>query len=233
MALPKLETPTYELTLPSSGKKVKYRPFLVKEYKILLTALEADTAEVVRIVTELVDVCTFNKLNMKELAHFDVEYLFLQIRGKSINEIANLVIDCDCGEKIPYDLDITKIEVQKSSGNKINNSILVADKVGVELRYPKFEEMMDIYENAQGDKIVDMISKCVTAVYTDKERIEAKETPPEEMREFLESLTKQQFDKIEQFFIDMPKLVQEIEKACPACGTVNNLRLEGIQNFFV
>lgn len=109
MALPKLETPTYELILPSTGKKIRYRPFLVKEYKVLLTALEADTAEIVRIVGELVDVCTFNKLKMDELAHFDIEYLFLQIRGKSVSEIANLVIDCDCGEKLPYDLDITKL----------------------------------------------------------------------------------------------------------------------------
>lgn len=233
MALPKLETPTYELTLPSTGKKVKYRPFLVREYKILLTALEADTSEVVRIVNEIVDICTFNKLNMNELAHFDVEYMFLQIRAKSISEIANLVIDCDCGQKIPYDLDITKIGVQKASGGKISNNIMVADKVGVELRYPKFSEMMDIYENVQGEKVVEMISKCIVAVYTEKERIEAKETPPEEMQEFLESLTKQQFDKIEQFFVDMPKLVQEVEKECPACGTVNNLKLEGIQNFFV
>lgn len=233
MALPKLETPSYELTLPSTGKKVKYRPFLVKEYKILLTALEADTPEVVRVVNEIVDVCTFNKLNMNELAHFDVEYLFLQIRAKSISEIANLVIDCDCGEKIPYDLDITKIGVQKPSGGKVNNNILLADKIGVELRYPRFEEMMDIYENIQGDKVVDMISKCIIAVYTDKERIESKETPPEEMKEFLESLTKQQFDKIEQFFVDMPKLVQEVEKQCPKCNTMNNLKLEGIQNFFV
>lgn len=233
MALPKLETPTYELTLPSTGKKVKYRPFLVKEYKVLLSALEADTREVVRIVEEIVDVCTFKKLNIDELANFDVEYLFLQIRAKSISEVANLVIDCDCGEKIPYDLDITKIAIQKPSGNKVNNTVMLADSVGVELRYPKFDEMMEIYENMQSDKVVDMMAKCIIAVYTDKERIEAKETPQEEMTEFLESLTKQQFDKIEQFFVDMPKLVQEVDKECPKCGTVNNLKLEGIQNFFV
>ena len=152
MALPKLETPTYELSLPSNGKKVKYRPFLVKEYKVLLTALEADTAEIVRIVNELVDVCTYNKLKMSELSHFDVEYLFLQIRAKSVSEIANLVIDCECGEKIPYDLDITKIEVKKNS-DKFDNKVQLADKVGVELRYPRFDEMMDIYDSMQNDKI--------------------------------------------------------------------------------
>ena len=232
MALPKLETPTYELSLPSNGKKVKYRPFLVKEYKVLLTALEADTAEIVRIVNELVDVCTYNKLKMSELSHFDVEYLFLQIRAKSVSEIANLVIDCECGEKIPYDLDITKIEVKKNS-DKFDNKVQLADKVGVELRYPRFDEMMDIYDSMQNDKIIDMIAKCVIAVYTEQERIDAKDTPPAEMQEFLESLTKQQFDKIEQFFVNMPKLVQEVEKTCPSCKTVNNIRLEGIQNFFV
>lgn len=232
MALPKLETPTYELTLPSTGKKVKYRPFLVKEYKILLTALEADTEEVVRVVKEAVDVCTFKKLDMDSLAHFDIEYLFLQIRGKSISEIANLIIDCECGEKVPFDLDITKIEIN-SPEKKISNSILLAEKVGVELRYPRFDEMMEIYENMQTDKIVDMLAKCITAIYTADERIETKDIPEEELLEFMGSLTKPQFDKIEEFFVNMPKLVQRVEKACPACGTNNKLTLEGIQNFFV
>ena len=232
MALPKLETPTYELILPSTGKKIRYRPFLVKEYKVLLTALEADTAEIVRIVGELVDVCTFNKLKMDELAHFDIEYLFLQIRGKSVSEIANLVIDCDCGEKLPYDLDITKLEV-RNKVDKPNNKVQLADKVGVELRYPKSDEMMEIYDNSQNDAIINMITKCIVAVYTEQERISAMDTSPGEMQEFLESLTKQQFDKIEQFFVNMPKLVQEVTKSCPSCGTVNEVKLEGIQNFFV
>lgn len=231
MPLPKLETPTYELTLPSNGKKVKYRPFLVKEYKILLTSLEAETAEIIRVVTELVDVCTFNKLNMKELAHFDVEYLFLQIRAKSISEIANLIIDCECGEKIPFDLDITKIEIENNK--KADTKILLEKNIGVELRYPRFNEMMEVYDSLQNDKVVDMIGRCIIAVYTEQERIDAKDTTTEEMTDFLESLTKQQFDKIEKFFVDMPKLVQDVEKKCPACGTDNQLRLEGIQNFFV
>lgn len=232
MALPKLETPTYELTLPSTGKKVKFRPFLVKEYKILLTSLEADTEEVVRVVKEAVDVCTFNKLDMDSLAHFDIEYLFLQIRAKSISEMANLIIDCECGEKIPFDLDITKIEIQKPQ-NKISNNILLADKVGVELRYPRFDEMMEIYENMQTDKVVDMLSKCITTIYTAEERYDTKDLPAEELQEFMGSLTKPQFDKIEEFFVNMPKLVQHVEKTCPKCNTNNKLTLEGIQNFFV
>jgi hypothetical protein len=104
MSLPKLETPTYELNLPSTNKKVKYRPFLVKEYKVLLTAIESSTDEIVRVLYELIDACTFNKMNMDKISHFDLEYLFLQIRAKSISEIAAITVNCDCGEKIPYDL---------------------------------------------------------------------------------------------------------------------------------
>jgi hypothetical protein len=114
MALPKLETPTYELNLPSTGDKVKYRPFLVKEYKILLTALDADNTEVQRIVNELVDVCTFNKLPMKDLPNFDIEYLFLNIRAKSIGEITNLTLKCNaCENDINFEMDLTKAEVKK------------------------------------------------------------------------------------------------------------------------
>jgi hypothetical protein len=108
MALPKLDTPTYDLTLPSTGEKVKYRPFLVKEYKILLTALDSDTEEIYKIVTELVDVCTFNKLKVRDLPNFDIEYLFLNIRGKSIGEKTSLTLECtNCASKINFDLDIT------------------------------------------------------------------------------------------------------------------------------
>jgi len=113
MTLPTLETPTYELILPSTNKKVKYRPFLVREYKILLTNVGNDSSEVSRIVIELVDNCTFKTLDMNKLAHFDIEYLFLNIRAKSISETTELIINCDCGEKIEYSMDLTKIKIKK------------------------------------------------------------------------------------------------------------------------
>ncbi len=108
MALPRLDTPTYELTLPSTGSKVKFRPFLVKEHKILLTMSEADNSEVARIIRELVDVCTFNKLKIKELPHFDIEYIFMFLRAKSISETVDVVVNCECGEKIDASFNIDK-----------------------------------------------------------------------------------------------------------------------------
>ena len=123
MALPKLETPSYELILPSTGEKIKYRPFLVKEYKILLTGLESDNEEIHRIISELVDVCTYNKLKILELSNFDIEYIFLNMRAKSIGEIANLTLQCNsCENKINFELDITNAIVKKdaSHSKKIN-----------------------------------------------------------------------------------------------------------------
>ena len=232
MSLPKLETPTYELNLPSTNKKVKYRPFLVKEYKVLLTAIESSTDEIVRVLYELIDACTFNKMNMDKISHFDLEYLFLQIRAKSISEIAAITVNCDCGEKIPYDLDITKAEIVRGEEVK-DNKILINDTVGVEMRYPKFNEVLDIYENLRNDKAIDLIKNCIDAVYTPDSYQDRSSFPEEELDEFMGSFSKQQFDKLEQFFINMPKVVQHIETNCPACGTLNIVDLEGIQNFFV
>ena len=232
MSLPKLETPTYELNLPSTNKKVKYRPFLVKEYKVLLTAIESSTDEIVRVLYELIDACTFNKMNMDKISHFDLEYLFLQIRAKSISEIAAITVNCDCGEKIPYDLDITKAEIVRGEEVK-DNKILINDTVGVEMRYPKFNEVLDIYENLRNDKAIDLIKNCIDAVYTPDSYQDRSSFTEEELDEFMGSFSKQQFDKLEQFFINMPKVVQHIETICPACGTLNIVDLEGIQNFFV
>lgn len=230
MALPKLETPTYELILPSTGEKVKYRPFLVKEYKILMTGLESDFEEIHRLVIDLVDACTFNKLKIDELSNFDVEYLFLNMRAKSIGEIANLNLKCDaCETTMDVELDVTKATVEKSEGH--TNKILITDSICVEMRYPKFEEMIEIYQNFNSDKIVDLLCNCIKSVYTDKQYYE--DYTKEELKEFVNSFSKAQFEKMEQFFLSMPKVSQVIEKTCTNCGKENKVTLEGLQNFFV
>ncbi len=231
MALPILETPSYELILPSTNKKVKYRPFLVKEYKILLTTVEADVSEITRIVTELVDNCTFNKLDISKLAHFDVEYLFLNIRAKSISETADIVINCDCGTKIDYTLDITNLKVVKD--DKSTNKVMLTEDVGVVLRYPKFEEMLDIRDNANSTRVVELITDCVDAVFTKDDYFDKTSYTNEELSSFISSFTKQQFDKLEEFFRNIPKIVQHIEVDCPSCKKHNEVDLEGLQNFFV
>jgi hypothetical protein len=231
MALPILETPTYELTLPSTNKKVKYRPFLVKEYKILLTTVEADVAEITRIVTELVDNCTFNKLDVAKLAHFDVEYLFLNIRAKSISETADIVINCECGTKIDYTLDITNLKVQKDEHT--TNKVMLTDDIGVVLRYPQFDEMLGIRDNANSARIVELITDCVDAVFTKDDYFDKTSYTNEELNTFVSSITKKQFDKLEEFFRNIPKIVQHIETDCPSCNKKNIVDLEGLQNFFV
>jgi hypothetical protein len=230
MALPKLETPVYELILPSSGEKISFRPFLVKEYKILLTALESDTEEITRIVTELVDVCTFNKLKINKLANFDIEYIFLNMRAKSIGETTNLSLQCkNCDNKIPVTMDLTKAYIEKSLEH--TPKLQLTDTIIVEMRYPKFEEMIDIYENFKTDKIVNLLSTCIKSVYTNDKVYD--EYTNEELLEFVNSFSKSQFEMMENFFLTMPKLTQSVEADCTVCNTHNEMKIEGIQNFFV
>jgi hypothetical protein len=230
MPLPSLETPSYELILPSTGKKIKFRPFLVKEYKILLTALESDAEEITRMVTELVDACTFNKLKIADLASFDIEYLFLNIRAKSIGEVANLTMKCEkCETQMDLEMDVTKAEVTKDKSH--TSKIIITNEVGVEMRYPKFEEMLEIYQNFNSDKIVELICSCIKGVYTEKEYFG--EFTKEEMIDFVNSFSKEQFEKIEKFFLTMPKVKQVLKSKCNNCGHDNETTLEGIQNFFV
>jgi len=230
MTLPKLQTPTYELILPSTGEKIKFRPFLVKEYKILLTTLDSENEEINRVVTELVDACTFNKLKIDTLANFDIEYIFLNIRAKSIGEITNLLLNCNsCDNQISCDLNLTKAEVEKTPDHtaKIN----LTDKIIIEMRYPRFDEMIDIYQNFKSDRIVELLSTCIKAVYT--EDMVYDDYTKEELLEFVNSFSKDQFEMIENFFLTMPKLVQHIEQNCNKCGAHNEIKLEGLQNFFV
>jgi hypothetical protein len=230
MALPKLETPTYELILPSTGEKVKYRPFLVKEYKILLTALEADTEEIYKIVSDLVDVCTFNKLKVQDLPNFDIEYLFIHIRAKSVGEKTSLSLECtNCQSKVDFELDITKAEVKKHPDHVTR--ILITDNIGLEMRYPIFSEIVDIYENFKSENVVELLSSCIKTVFTDEEQYT--DYTKEELIDFVNAFSRSQFEKLEQFFITMPKIAQKVEQECNKCGTKNEVNLEGLQNFFV
>jgi len=231
MALPRLDTPTYELTLPSTGAKVKFRPFLVKEHKILLTMSEADNSEVARIIRELVDVCTFNKLKIKELPHFDIEYIFMFLRAKSISETVDVVVNCECGEKIDASFNIEDLQVIKPEGH--SNKIMINNEIGIELKYPNIDDVVDVYATKDNQKVIDLIIKSIKGIYNQEDYWVAEEQTKEELEEFVFSLTKDQFDKLEKFFVTSPKIVQNIECDCPKCGKHNVSKLEGLQNFFV
>ena len=231
MALPKLETPTYELILPSSGDKLKFRPFLVKEHKILLTMSEADNNEVARIIRELVDVCTFKALKIKDLPHFDIEYIFMHLRAKSISETVEVVVNCECGEKIDTSFNIDELKVEKPEGH--SNKIMINNEIGIELKYPNIDDVVDIFATKDNQKVIDLIIRSIKAIYNQEEYWEASDQSKEELDEFVYSLTKEQFDKLELFFVTSPKIVQTIECDCPKCGKHNISKLEGLQNFFV
>ena len=170
----------------------------------------------------MVDVCTFNKLKIDTLPNFDIELIFLNLRAKSVGESTNLTLQCNnCENKINFELDITKAEVKKDPAH--TTKILISDKIVLEMRYPKFEEMINIYQNFKSDKIVDLLSSCIKSVYTEDAIYE--EYTQEELLEFVNSFSKSQFELIENFFLTMPKLVQHIEKDC-------TLSHEGLHNFF-
>jgi hypothetical protein len=231
MALPKLNTPTYELSLPSSGEKIKYRPFLVREHKILLTMAEADNSEIARIIRELVDVCTFNKLKITNLPHFDIEYIFMFLRAKSIGEAVDVVVNCECGEKINTSFNIEDLKVIKPEGH--SNKIMINEEIGIELNYPNIDDVVGVFASNDNQKVIDLIIKNIKSIFNSVDYWDAAEQTKEEIEEFIFSLTKEQFDKVEQFFVTSPKVVQNIECDCPKCGKHNVSKLEGLQNFFV
>lgn len=231
MALPKLNTPVYELTLPSTGKQIRFRPFLVKEHKVLLTMAEASDDEIARIIRELIDSCTFGELNVKDLPHFDIEYIFMMLRAKSIGENVEVIVNCDCGHKIEASFDIEKLEVVKPENH--SNKIMVGDEVGVEMRYPGIDEVVRVFVSESNDSIFDLVVKNIKGIFDSQNYWEAENQSKEELLEFIESLTKEQFGKIEQFFATSPKIVQTVECDCPECGKHNVSKIEGLQNFFV
>lgn len=232
MSLPKLEVPTFELTLPSSGKKIKYRPFLVKEHKTLLLLKESTDDDVSRILEEIVDTCTFNKLNVKTLPSFDLEYVFMNLRARSIGETVDLLVNCDCGNKIDYQMNIDALEVKRNESHK--TKIMLTDTIGIEMKYPRFKDTMGIFVSKDQDRIFDLVLSCINAIYTtDGDYHLITDENLGELDEFVSDMNKEQYDMLEEFFHTMPKLVQNIDVTCDKCGAHNHATLEGLQNFFV
>lgn len=232
MTLPILQTPTYELDLPSTNQKVKYRPFLVKEHKVLLTLDKVDDKEVSRVIKELVDVCTFNQLKIDKLPHFDIEYIFMQLRAKSIGESVAVSITCvNCDNKYEYSFNIENLKVEKK--DNISNKIMLTDNVGIEMSYPKFSDVVTLYNSKDDDAVFELVKSCIISIFDSENYFDVTLYSKEEIDGFINSLTKAQFKKIEEFLTNTPKVVQEIESDCPSCNHKNTSRIEGLQNFFV
>ena len=197
MALPKLNTPTYELEIPSTDEKIKYRPFLVKEEKILMIAMESkDNAQIINAVQEIVESCTFNKIDVGELPMFDVEYLFLNIRAKSVGEVSKLRILCpdDAKTYAQVEVDLTKVEVQVD--DKHTNKIELSDDMGMIMTYPSMKTFQERgIQNIDSKNMLDVISSCVLQIYEEKgEKVyPGKDSTKAELTEFIENLNSKQF----------------------------------------
>ena len=236
MALPILDTATYELTLPSSDVQVKYRPFLVKEEKILLLAMESEnTAEVTKALKEIVHTCTFGSINVDALPTFDLEYIFLNIRAKSVGEVAKLKLLCP-DDKETYanvELDVSKVEVHVDE--KHNNTIQINDKIKMIMKYPTldtFDPSVDATK-LKTEQLFDIIANTVYEVYDGETVHKAADYTKEEMKKFIESLTSEHFQKIQQFFNTMPRLEHELEIENPKTKVKSKVVLSGLQSFFV
>jgi len=236
MALPKLNTPTYELEIPSTDEKIKYRPFLVKEEKILMIAMESkDNAQIINAVQEIVSSCTFDKLDIGELPMFDVEYLFLNIRAKSVGEVSKLKILCpdDAKTYAEVEIDLTKVEVQVDDGH--TNKIELSDDMGMIMTYPSMKTFQERgIQNIDSKNMLDIIGSCVLQIYEEKgEKVyPGKDSSKEELTEFIENLNSKQFAKIKSFFDTMPKLKHEITLKNPKTKKESKLTLTGLNDFF-
>lgn len=240
MALPMMSTPTYTMVVPSTGETVKYRPFLVKEEKALLIAQQSeDMVTMIETLKGVIRSCLIDKLNVDKLALFDLEYMFMSIRGKSVGETVDLVFPCDedhgeLNEKARSNVtvDLSTISVEKGEGH--TNKIDLFENVGVVMKYPT----VDVLKKLQGldeedlDKVFDIMALSIDYIYQGDEIFYGSEQKPAELKQFIENLTSEQFVKVQKFFETMPKIRKEIEYTCPVCGKHHKKMLEGIQSFF-
>ena len=238
MPLPKIATPTYELELPSTGKTIKYRPFLVKEEKLLVLALESnDTKEITNAIKAVLKDCIQTRgIKVETLPTFDIEYLFLNIRGKSVGEEIEVSILCpDDGETYAeVQINIDDINVLKDS--KHSNKIKIDDTLMMEMRYPSLNEFIknnfDFETTNQVDQSFDLIASCVDKIYSEDEVWASDDFSKKEIMEFLEQMNSSQFKEIEKFFSTMPKLSHEIEVLNPKTNKKGTVVLEGLSSFF-
>ena len=236
MALPKLNTPTYELEVPSTDEKIKYRPFLVKEEKILLMAMESkENAQIINAVKDIVSSCTFEKLNVATMPMFDMEYIFLQIRAKSVGEVSKLKILCPDDKKTyaSVELDLTKVEVQV--GDEHSNKIELTDDMGLIMTYPTIDSFLESgIEDINANNMLDVIGTCILQIYEQKgEKVyQAKDQTKKELTEFIESMNSNQFKKLQSFFDTMPKLTHTIKVKNPKTKKSSDVKLTGLNDFF-
>jgi hypothetical protein len=238
MVLPKISVPTYSLEIPSIKKEIKYRPFLVKEEKILIIAMESDDMkQIMDAVKTVISNCIITKgIKVDQLATFDIEYLFLNVRGKSVGESVDVLITCpdDGTTQVPISINLDEIKVNVDENH--SRDIKLDDVLSLRMKYPSLKEFVknnfDNTESASVNDTFEMISACVEQIYSEEESWNASDTTKKELNEFLEQLTTNQFKEIEKFFDTMPKLSHTIKLKNPNTGEESEVVLEGLNSFF-
>ena len=238
MPLPKIATPTYELELPSTGDTVTYRPFLVKEEKVLVIALESeDNKQITNAIKAVLKSCVLTKgIKVEKLPTFDIEFLFLNIRGKSVGEELEVNIICPDDEvtEVPVTIDLDDIQVQKVDDH--TNQIKIDNNIMMEMKYPSLDQFIknnfDFKEGNQMDQSFDLIASCIDKIYTEDEVWSTADCTKKEVKEFLESMNSSQFKDIEKFFETMPKLQHTITVKNPKTKVESEVVLEGLASFF-
>ena len=233
MALPKLNTPTYELELPSTGEKIKYRPFLVKEQKILMMAQEgSDENEIAEAMGSLVSDCTFGKIDAKVSPMFDIEYIFLKVRGKSVGDKIELNVTCPDDEKTsaPVTIDIDDIQVHMLEDH--TNEVNISDDIKVVLRYPVLSDMKNVKASSNSvDRVFNILNNCITSIHFGDDVYNKVDLTDKDINEFVDQFTSEQFDTMVKFFDTMPKMRHIVNVTNPKTKVTSEVVLEGLESF--
>ena len=237
MPLPKINTPTYELTLPSNGKKIKYRPFLVREEKILIMALETeDQKQITAAIIQILTACIMTRgIKLNELATFDIEYLFLNVRSKSVGETISLNLICPDDEKtsVEVSIDLDSIKVKKDKSH--TNIVKLDDNLSLKLKYPSMKQFIESNFEAGVETVsntMDVVISSIDMIYNEEESWNASESTKKELEDFIDQLNTKQFKLIENFFDTMPKLSHKIKVKNPKTDVESTVLLEGLAAFF-
>ena len=232
MALPKINNVLYDLELPSSGEMIEYRPFLVKEEKILLMALEGkDEKEMVKAIKQIITQCVATeKFNVNKLAMIDLEYLFLNIRGKAVGDVSTISLEHKCGEVISLDIDLSKVEIVNNKN--ISDLVNLTDDIMIRLKPPSLDSVIGAGNKSQIELVMEIVRECLVEIIQGKDVFSAQDHTKEELDEFLNSLNSGQFQKIQTYYESLPKMKQDIEYTCPKCGETKKETLEGLASFF-
>jgi hypothetical protein len=242
--LPKIDVPVYEAILPSNKKTVKFRPFLVKEQKLLLMASQGtEVKETIDAIKQILKNCVLSEVDIDTLPVFDLELLFLNLRARSVNEIVNIRYKCNnqigvedgesktCSGHVDYELNV--LDIKPEFGKNHTNKIMISDDVGMMLKYPTFEIMKKLESTDENEMVFELLLNCIDFIFDKDQIYHSKDIPKEELVEFLDNLQQKHLELIKDFFDTMPKVKKDLDFKCPKCGHGEVITIEGVQSFFV